>query len=109
MEQVWFDISGAIKRQRAGLSAIMKTHAIHWKSSVTGTMGTGTKLFEKSEAERLATELNESYPEIDHEAIFPPMISLSRTSMGQGSPASHANLAGRGGASLAGKRSVVRS
>ena len=49
----------------------MKTYAIHWKSSVTGTIGTGTKLFEKEEAERLATELNESYPDIDHEAVIP--------------------------------------
>jgi hypothetical protein len=49
----------------------MKTHAIHWKSSVTGTIGTGTKRFEKPDAERLATELNESYPDIDHEAVIP--------------------------------------
>jgi len=49
----------------------MKTHAIHWKSSVTGTRGTGTKRFEKEEAERLSTELNESYPDIDHEAVIP--------------------------------------
>ena len=49
----------------------MKTHAIHWKSSVTGTIGIGTKLFEKETAERLATELNESYPDIDHEAVIP--------------------------------------
>ena len=49
----------------------MKTYAIHWKSSVTGTIGTGTKRFEKEEAERLATELNESYPDIDHEAVGP--------------------------------------
>ena len=49
----------------------MKTYAIHWKSSVTGTIGTRTKLFEKKEAERLATELNESYPDIDHEAVIP--------------------------------------
>jgi hypothetical protein len=49
----------------------MKTYAIHWKSFVTGTVGTGTKRFEKEEAERLATELNESYPEIDHEAVIP--------------------------------------
>ena len=48
----------------------MKTYAIHWKSSVTGTIGTGTKRFEKEEAERLATELNESYPDIDHEAVI---------------------------------------
>jgi hypothetical protein len=49
----------------------MKTHAIHWKSSVTGTIGTGTKRFEKEEAERLAIELNESYPDIVHEAVIP--------------------------------------
>ncbi len=49
----------------------MKTYAIHWKSTVNGTIGTGTKLFEKESAERLATELNETYPEIDHEAVIP--------------------------------------
>jgi len=48
----------------------MKTYAIHWKSSVTGTVGTGTKRFEKEDAESLATELNESYPEIAHEAVI---------------------------------------
>jgi hypothetical protein len=47
----------------------MKTHAIYWKSAVSGQIGTGTKLFEKKEAERLATELNEDYPDIDREAI----------------------------------------
>jgi len=52
----------------------MKTHAIHWKSSVTGTIGTGTKRFEKEEADRLATELNEEYPDIDHEAVIPAPI-----------------------------------
>jgi hypothetical protein len=49
----------------------MKTYAIHWKSSITGTVGTGTKLFEKEEAERLAAELNENYPDIHHEAVIP--------------------------------------
>jgi hypothetical protein len=47
----------------------MKTHAIHWKSAVSGQSGTGKKLFDKNEAERLATELNEDYPDIDHEAV----------------------------------------
>jgi hypothetical protein len=57
----------------------MKTYAIHWKSSVTGTIGTGTKRFEKEEAERLATELNQSYPDIDHEAVgpVPPAAKLA--------------------------------
>ena len=49
----------------------MKTHAIHWKSTVTGKIGTGTRLFEKKEAERLATELNGDYPDIDHDAVIP--------------------------------------
>ena len=49
----------------------MQTHAIHWKSTVSGKIGTGTKLFEKGEAERLATELNEKYPDIDHHAVIP--------------------------------------
>jgi hypothetical protein len=53
------------------LDCIMKTYAIHWKSSVTGSIGMGTKLFEKKEAERLAAELNEGYPDIDHEAVIP--------------------------------------
>jgi len=49
----------------------MKTHAIYWKSAISGQIGTGTKLFEKKDAERLATELNEGYPDIDHEAVIP--------------------------------------
>ena len=55
-------------------STLMKTHAIHWKSSLTGTIGTGTKLFEKEEAEHLAAELNEDYPDIDHAAVVPEPI-----------------------------------
>ena len=49
----------------------MKTHAIHWKSTVSGKIGTGTRLFEKEEAERLAKELNGDYPDIDHDAVIP--------------------------------------
>ena len=56
---------------RSGRICEMKTYAIHWKSSVTGTIGTGTKLFEKEAAERLATELNEQFPDIDHQAVIP--------------------------------------
>ena len=49
----------------------MKTYAIHWRSTVSGKIGTGTRLFERKEAERLATELNEDYPDIDHDAVIP--------------------------------------
>ena len=48
----------------------MKTHSIHWKSRDTGTVGTGTKLFEREEAEHLAEELNEKFPDIDHKAVL---------------------------------------
>ena len=53
----------------------MKTYAIHWRSTVSGKIGTGTRLFEKKEAERLATELNEGYPDIDHDAVIPVLAS----------------------------------
>jgi len=47
----------------------VKTHAIHWESRVTGTVGTGTKVFDREAAEQLAEELNEKFPDIDHKAV----------------------------------------
>ena len=55
---------------------LVKSYAIHWKSSVTGTVGTGTKRFEREEAELLAKELNETYPDIAHEAIIPAPVEV---------------------------------
>ena len=49
----------------------MRTHAIFWKSVVSGQIKTGTKRFEKEDAERLATELNKDYPGIIHGAVIP--------------------------------------
>ena len=49
----------------------MRTHAIFWKSVVSGQIKTGTKRFEKEDAERLATELNQAYPGIIHGAVIP--------------------------------------
>jgi hypothetical protein len=54
----------------------MKTYAIYWKSAVSGQIGTGTKRFEKKEAERLAAELNEDYPDINHEAVIPVSVAV---------------------------------
>ena len=45
------------------------TYVIRWKSKVNGRAGRGTKCFERSEAERLAEELNREYPQIEHEAV----------------------------------------
>ena len=53
----------------------MKTHVIHWQSTVSGKTGTGTKFFEKEAAQRLATELNEDYPDINHDARIPAAAS----------------------------------
>jgi hypothetical protein len=44
-------------------------YVIQWKSKVNGRAGRGTKLFEKDEAQRLVTELNREYPQIDHEIL----------------------------------------
>jgi hypothetical protein len=61
------------------MSAI-QTYAIRWKSLVNGSIGTGPGLFAKEEAERLATELNEKYPDIDHEAVIPAPASAEPVS-----------------------------
>jgi hypothetical protein len=45
-----------------------KTYVIHWKSKVNGRTGTGTTFFDREEAEALAAELNQDFPEIEHEA-----------------------------------------
>jgi len=57
----------------------MKTH---WKSKVSGKIGTGTRLFEKEEAERLVTELNEVYPDIEHDSVI-PVPSSARTAVAE--------------------------
>ena len=43
-----------------------KQYVIQWKSRVNGRAGKGTKLFSREEAERLAAELNQEYPDIEH-------------------------------------------
>ena len=47
-----------------------QNYVIRWRSNVNGSTGTGKRSFDREEAERLATELNEEYPEIQHEAIL---------------------------------------
>lgn len=44
-------------------------YVIQWKSKVNGRAGKGTKVFDREEAERLASELNHEYPDIEHEAV----------------------------------------
>ena len=52
-----------------------KSYVIQWKSTVNGRTGRGTKLFDWEQAQELADELNQEYPNIQHEAAeasFPP-------------------------------------
>jgi len=46
-----------------------KMFVIQWQSTVNGRAGRGTKQFERDEAERLAQELNQEYPQIRHEIV----------------------------------------
>ncbi len=46
-----------------------KSYVIQWKSAINGRTGKGTKLFEREEAQRLADELNQEYPDIQHEPV----------------------------------------
>ena len=44
-----------------------KKYIIQWKSKVNGRAGRGTKLFDWEEARRMVEELNQEYPQIEHE------------------------------------------
>ena len=46
-----------------------KKYIIRWKSKVNGRTGQGTKVFGRDEAEQLVAELNQGYPDIEHEVI----------------------------------------
>jgi hypothetical protein len=47
-------------------------YVIRWTSKVSGRVGRGTRNFGREEADQLATELNDLYPEIEHEVIEAP-------------------------------------
>ena len=44
-------------------------YVIQWKSRTNGRTGTGTTLFDRKDAERLAEELNRDFPEIEHQSL----------------------------------------
>jgi len=48
---------------------VSRAYIIRWKSKVNGRAGRGTKAFTYEEAERLASQLNEEYPDIEHDVI----------------------------------------
>ena len=51
------------------MSETNENYVIRWRSTVNGATGTGKRLMDREQAERLAAELNEEYPEIHHEAF----------------------------------------
>ena len=50
---------------------------------MNGRAGRGTKLFERSEAQKLADELNDEYPQIDHEVAEVETTESERGSSGE--------------------------
>ena len=62
----------------------MKTnYIIQWKSKINGRAGRGTRKFDREEAERLAAELNQEYPQILHEVVnvadLPARVGVQET------------------------------
>jgi hypothetical protein len=47
-------------------------YVIKWRSKVNGRAGKGTKEFEREDAERLVAELNDEYPDIEHDILETP-------------------------------------
>jgi len=45
------------------------TYVISWSAKLRASSGQGKKLFTRKEAERLAQELNQDYPNFIHEAV----------------------------------------
>ncbi len=44
-------------------------YIITWKARISGRTGHGKKIMDKPEAERVAAELNEEYPEYEHTVV----------------------------------------
>jgi hypothetical protein len=53
-------------------------YVIQWKSKTNGRIGIGKKEFSRGEAEHLAEELNQEYPEIHHEAVKAKVVAARR-------------------------------
>lgn len=67
-----------------------KKYVIRWKSKVNGRAGRGTKEFGREEGEKLIAELNEEYPDIEHELILAPPPQLDNQTQAQ-QPSEDAN------------------
>ena len=63
-----------------------KSYVIQWKSTINGRTGRGTRVFEFDEAQRLAEELNQEYPDIDHSPAEVATHSQAAPSIQQAPP-----------------------
>ena len=59
----------ALEKKKRKLGHMKKTYVISWRSRSGPAIGQGKKLLDREEAERLADELNQEYPDFMHEAI----------------------------------------
>jgi hypothetical protein len=66
----------------------MKNYAIKWKAD-NGRSGQGSFLFEQSEAEEIARNLNCDYPTIVHEAVKVPTDSVGNGAVENAQPKNH--------------------
>ena len=57
------------EQKRETWAYMKKTYVISWRSRSGPAIGQGKKLLEREEAERLAAELNQEYPDFVHEAV----------------------------------------
>ena len=58
-----------MSRRKRKIRHMSKTYVISWRSRLGPAIGQGKKLLDREEAERLAEELNQEYPDFIHEAI----------------------------------------
>jgi hypothetical protein len=72
-----------------------KSYIIQWKSKLNGRTGKGTRLLDWDGAAELADELNQEYPDIEHEAVEVSLVDTPPAAHEQtaaGSEASQPNL-----------------
>ena len=58
-----------MSRKKRKIGHMKKSYVISWRSRSGPAIGQGKKLLDREEAERLAEELNQEYPDFVHEAI----------------------------------------
>lgn len=58
-----------MRRKKRKMGHMNKKYVISWRSRSGPAIGQGKKILDRDEAERLAEELNQEYPDFIHEAV----------------------------------------